>query len=208
MFRFFVKSVGKRWLSLGFVIACSATPLHAAVIWNEGISGDLSNDQANPTSFTLSPGINSIIGSVVNPADRRDWVMLTVPDGYLLSSVILASYISTDTIGFTGVQAGTAFVGSPDSAGSYLGYTHFGTGPGNVGADILPEMGIAAGATGFTPPLASGSYVFLIQQTGGAVTNYQFDYVVTPVPEPGLPLLLGGGLLLLAGSRRVRTGAS
>ena len=118
--------------------------------------------------------------------------MLAVPGGLQLSAVVLKAYSSTDQQGFTGVQAGTNFVGSALSAASYLGYAHFGTGAQNgalaptnlVGVDILPIMGntnLAAGSQGFLAPLPSGNYTFLIQQTGSAQTSYEFDYVATAV---------------------------
>ena len=177
------------------------TQAQAAVLWDESVSGDLTNNQAAPNTFTLSVGTNAIIGSLrtSSAADNQDWVALTVPVGLQLSAVVLAAYTSTDAQGFTGVQSGTNFVGSVNSPASYLGYAHFGTGPQNVGLDILPMMGdtnLAAGAQGFLPPLPSGTYTFLIQQTGTSQTGYQFDYVVTPIPEPSALLLVGLGVAI------------
>jgi hypothetical protein len=157
------------------------------VLWNESASGDLSNNPSAPTSFTLAPGVSSILGSVSGGPDTQDWVTLTVPSGLQLNSLVLASYQSLDFVGFTGVQAGTSFVGDPGVAGNYLGYTHFGM--STVGTDLLPSMGNAPGAQGFTPPLAEGSYTFVIQQLG-ANTAYQFDYTVTPIPEPSSVLIV------------------
>jgi hypothetical protein len=161
-------------------------------LWDESMSGDLSNNQAAPSTFSLASGANNVIGTV-GGGDTQDWITLTVPAGLQLSSLTLASYVSADVQGFTGVQAGTAFVGSVNDPAAYLGYAHFGTAADNgslptanlVGVDILPIMGnpsAAPGSQGFTPPLGSGSYVFLIQQLGSA-TSYQFGYGVTPVPE-------------------------
>jgi hypothetical protein len=84
-----------------------------------------------------------------------------------------------------------------------LGYTHFGPGAGNVGLDILPSMGTGAGSQGFTAPLAAGSYTFWIQQLG-ALTNYDFNFAVTRVPEPSSLLLavVGLGILPLLAHRR------
>ena len=128
----------------------------------------------------------------------------------MLSSDVLASYASTDSQGFTGVQAGSSFVGNPETTPSaYLGYAHYGTAASNgaagtlnlVGDNLLPIMGNtadASGSQGFTPPLAAGTYTFLIQQTG-ATTNYEFDFGVSPVPEPGSLCLIG-----LAGAMTMR----
>ncbi|MCI0535330.1 MAG: hypothetical protein L0Z50_08880 [Verrucomicrobiales bacterium] len=170
-------AANRRLTAVALACATLITETKAATFWNESIDGDLSNDQSAPSPFTLASGVNSVIGTVGGP-DDRDWLTLTVPAGLQLSSVSPAAYSSTDDVAFTGVQSGTAFVGSPTDAESYLGYAHFG--PDNVGVDILPNMGSAPGAQGFTPPLGSGSYVFLIQQLGAA-TSYQFDYNLTPV---------------------------
>src|SRR5207302_3789970 len=127
---------------------------------------------------------------------------------------------STDAQGITGFQFGSSFpggVGSEFLAGSYAGYAHFGTGATNpstplstVGVDLLPLMAdpsFAPGTTGFTPPLAAGTYTFLIQQGDPSTTGYRFNMTVRPVqvPEPGSSLcLLGmGGLAILALRRRL-----
>jgi hypothetical protein len=155
----------------------------AAIFWDE-TSGDLSNSQSSPTGFTLASGENSVVGSV-GSGDSQDWLRLTIPAGLQLSSMILSAFNSPDDTAFTGVQNGSTFAGNPGVASSYMGYTHFGTGPGNVGENLLAEMGTANGAQGFTPPLSEGDYTFLIQQANTSITTtYQFDYTVTPVPEP------------------------
>jgi hypothetical protein len=43
--------------------------------------------------------------------------------------------------------------------------------------------------------LGAGTYTFLVQQTGAAVVNYEFDLKLTPVPEPGEYALVAGALL-------------
>lgn len=67
--------------------------------------------------------------------------------------------------------------------------------------DVVGESCSDLGTAGFTAPLVSGNDVFLIQQTGSALTAYQFDFNVTAVPEPGCVWLLGG-LVLLGGRRQ------
>jgi len=197
-------------IGLLFSIVLAPLPAHAAVIWNSAVNGPLSASGSAPTAFNLTSGTNSII-STVGGGSQQNWVEIAIPSGLRLSELVLASYQSTDAQGFTGVQSGTTFVGSVNSAASYLGYTHFGTGATNgslpatnlVGTDVLPLMGNNAvtspGSQGFTPPLPDGDYVFLIQQLG-AMTNYQYDFDVTQVPEPVGAWLLGAagvGVLLL-----------
>ncbi|HEV8541773.1 MAG TPA: hypothetical protein VGR78_05225 [Verrucomicrobiae bacterium] len=173
------------------------------MFWNESGNGDLSNSQSAPNPFTLGSGANSVVGTVDGTTDSQDWIALTIPSGFQLSSIILQTYSSADSQGFTGFQSGSSFVGNPETtASAYSGFTHFGTGAQNgalapvnlVGADLLPIMADPAnapGAQGFTPPLGAGTYSFLIQQLGGS-TSYQFDYGVTPVPEPATEGVIAG----------------
>ena len=191
-------------------------PCAKATDYNESISGDLSNNQAVPTPLTLTLGSNAIIGSVNGGTDSQDWITFTIQPGFVMSSYVNAAYTSSDNQGFTGFQFGSAFAGSPGAAASYAGYAHFGTGATNpsiptstVGVDLLPLMAnpsVAQGASGFTPPLAAGTYTFLIQQLGSA-TNYEFDATVSAaVPEPAsLWLFAVGSVGLLALRRRKRT---
>lgn len=203
--------------ALGTLVTLTSlvTMAPASTIWNEGINGDLSDNQAAPNAFNLASGTNSIIGTV-GGGNSQDWVALTVPAGLELSSLVLAGYQSADSQGFTGVQAGASFVGSPFSATSYLGYAHYGTAATNgalpptnlIGADLLPLMGnttLAAGAAGFSGPLPSGTYTFLTQQLGG-LTNYQFDYNLVAVPEPSslVPTVLCITTLAFRRRRHVR----
>ena len=182
------------FLVFAAILQINLTHPYAAVFWDESLNGDLSNSRSSPSPFTLENGVNSLSGSLDGTTDPQDWITLTVPVGFQLSSLTLVSYTSTDAQGFTGVQSGSVFVGNPQTASPYLGYAHFGKGAQNgslptanlIGVDILPIMGntsAAPGSQGFTPPLAAGDYAFLIQQTG-ASTSYQFDYGVTAVPEP------------------------
>ncbi len=193
-------------------VMLAATQLHASVLWNESVNGSLSASGASPTALTLSDGVNAVIGTVGGSA-QQDWVALTVPTGFDLSSLVLASYVSTDSQGFFGVQVGPNFTSSVNSASSWLGYTHFGTGAANgslgpvnlVGADLLPIMGNnvvdSPGSQGFTPPLNAGTYTFLIQQLG-ASTAYEFDFDVTAVPEPSTFAILAVGALAFLGVLR------
>jgi hypothetical protein len=194
-----------------------------ATIYDEAISGDLSNDPLAPTALTLTPGLNSVSGTVAGfpefgGTDPQDWVSFTIPTGFVMTSYVNSKYVSVDDQGFTGFQVGSTFTGDQFAAGSYAGYAHFGTEATNpdgnpvasstVGVNLLPLMAnpnFAPGATGFTPPLGAGTYTFLIQQGDPNTTGYQFDMNVRAVPESGSSLcLLGiGGLAILALRRRL-----
>ena len=213
-------SVTKKSLFSVAVCALLAAAPAKAIIFDEAVSGDLSNNQAAPTALTLTPGLNSVIGTVkgFDNGDGQDWVSFTIPTGFVMTSYINSKYVSTDDQGFTGFQFGSSFPGGAGSEfleGSYAGYAHFGFAATNpdgtppsttVGVDLLPLMAnpiFAPGTTGFTPPLAAGTYTFLIQQGNPVLTSYQFDMNVRSVPEPGSSLgLLGMGSLAILALRR------
>lgn len=184
---------------------CVAAPLLLAlsgtafgdVIWNEAVNGDLSNDRFNPTALVLTPGVHSLIAT--SQGGDREFVRMTFTAA--LGSIVHVSWVSLDTTGFIGVQAGPTFTENPDApnVANILGYTHFGSGPGTIGQNILPQMGTGPGSIGFTPPLAAGVYTFWIQQLGGPST-YQLDFNV--IPAPGAGALAAAGLALLARRRR------
>jgi len=219
-------SVTKKSLVCAAVCALlvAAAPAKATIV-DEAVSGDLSNNQAAPTALTLTPGLNSVSGTVAGfpqfgGTDPQDWVSFTIPTGFVMTSYVNSKYGSTDDQGFTGFQSGSSFSGDEFVAGSYAGYAHFGTAAQNpdgnptssstVGVNLLPLMAdpsFAPGTTGFTPPLGAGTYTFLIQQGDPSTTGYRFNMNLraVSVPEPGSSLcLLGmGGLAILALRRRL-----
>src|SRR5438067_954562 len=118
-----------------FALLVAASPAKAT-IYDEALSGDLSNDKTAPTSLTLTPGLNSVSGTVAGfpqfgGTDPQDWVSFTIPSGFKMISYVNSKYVSTDDQGFTGFQFGPSFSGDPFVAGSYAGYAHSGTGANN-----------------------------------------------------------------------------
>jgi hypothetical protein len=190
-------------------------PAPAIVIWDEGIQTDFSNIQASPTYLLLGNGKNTIIGSVQTGADVNDWFTVTVPVGFQLDSLVNSAYDSVDDQGHIGFQISSVFVGAFNIDPSvYAGYSHFGHHAQNgsnpvfnsVDMDLFPIMQVqAAGSQGFSVPLGAGDYAFIIQQTG-EMTSYQFDFNVTPVPEPGTILLTGIGCMTLVHKLRKARG--
>src|SRR4029077_13961349 len=124
-------SVTKSLFSVAACALLAAAPAKA-IIFDETVSGDLSNNQAAPTALTLTPGFNSVIGTVngFDNGDGQDWVSFTIPTGFVMISYVNARYNSSDDQGFTGFQFGSSFPGGVDSefnAANYAGYAHFGT---------------------------------------------------------------------------------
>lgn len=177
------------FLGLTIVSCIVASPAVAVVVHDESLNGDLSNDRLIPTAYALALGTNSLVATSVS--GDREYVRFTVPAGFQLSQVVLASYAGIDGTAFIGVQAGSTLTEPPTgtNVANLLGWTHFGPVPGNVGTDILDNMGVGAGAIGFVGALAAGDYTFWIQQTGANAATYQMDFIL--VPAPGVAGLIG-----------------
>ncbi len=171
---------------------------HAATIYDESISGDLSGAFGAPTVLNFTGGSNIVIGSVFAAADVRDYLTFTLGPGQSLTALMLVVYDDPTTLppppsnandGNTGYHALYAGIptGVPGGGDNPLGGNHVNP---PVGVDLLPGLasgGISPGAPGFVSPLGPGMYTYVIQQTGPPVTDYTLDFVVIPVPA-ALPL--------------------
>lgn len=186
---------------------------------DEAVQGDLSGDRFAPTSFTLtwgSGGQNGLFGnniltgrtgrSALGVVDR-DYVLLEVPVGYVLSELRVGTQTTVGGGGsFIGLAAGPVVTTDPEgaSASGLLGWKLYGT--ADRGTDILDDMAAAGnGASGFTGPLDAGSYTLWIQELATGDFAYRFNLVLAPVPEPATIASLVAGLAAAAWrSRRGR----
>lgn len=183
----------------------------AGVVYHEEISGDLSGDGLAPTSVEVGAGSNEIYGRTgrtVEAGTDLDYFAISVPTGH--EFIALIEKAGTTTVGgvsFLAVQNGgqvTVPVSAADASG-LLGWIHY------FGAtedrDILAGLGSGGfGATDFVPPLPAGDYAFWVQDTGLGSASYGFDFVIAPLPEPGVAgaLLLACSALAAARLRRSR----
>ena len=190
----------------------------AATVWDESVNGDLSNDPLLPTTLTLAPGPNDVIGQAggapgpdaLAPFDQ-DFFTFTIPAGYELRSLtpvrLHLSTLQGDEFAFIGIQGGAQITHgvSPPSFGGdakgLLGWLHVPA--SDQGADILPAMGAAGnGATGFTGPLGAGRYSVWVQDDHPLSYDYSFDVAAVPEPSAWGMMLVGFGWLGLAARRR------
>jgi hypothetical protein len=195
-----------RALILAIFLLAAVRPAAGALVYHEGIQGDLSNDRLAPTTLMLGNGDSTVIGAA--RSGNIDYLSIVVPGGSQLDAILLAAYVSSSTLSFIAIQAGPVFTEPPTGTdvGNLLGWTHFG--PGQVGTDVLDDLAGGAGAIGFDRPLPSGTYTFWIQETGPMLSAYAFTFEVTQVPEPGSWALLLAGLGLVAAHARRRAAAA
>lgn len=166
----------------------AAIAIQGATIYDESISGDLSDSGLSATVLSFTSGSNQVLGTTgISTSFDRDYFTFTVPVGLQLDAIMLLSGTSfSSSVSFIGMQAGTQVTlpTSPPSADGLLGWHHYG--PGDIGQDILDDMSVpVAGSSGFSIPLAAGSYAIWIQETGPGPQTYGFDFMIgSSVPEP------------------------
>lgn len=180
--------MGFRNAATGVVVVCLSAGTVFGVDYAESIDGDLSGDQFNPTSLgVLGMGLHSI--SAISVAGDREYFHINIGPGTALGSITLVSFVSQSIQSFGAVESGTAVTTDPVGLdpSALLGWTHFGPGVGNVGTDILDDMGMGPGAIGFSGALGPGDYSFWFQETGPNTAAYALLVEVVPAgPTIGL----------------------
>jgi hypothetical protein len=199
-------------LAITFLYGIAA---HGSSIYDESVSGDLSNSGLTPTLLTVSVGSNDVIGTTGKSAAGvidRDYFTFTVPQGMDLTAVTVLP--GTQTLGalgesFIGIESGpqvTVLTTATDATG-LLGWFHYGS--GDIGMDILPFMGTSGdGSTGFNAPLAAGTYSLWVQEASVGTVNYGLDFTVGVTPEPASWTMLLTGMALLVGKTARRAARS
>jgi hypothetical protein len=191
-----------------------ATAAHGSTIYDESVSGDLSNSGLAPTLVSVSLGSNDLFGTTGKTGNTidRDYFTFTVPQGLELTAItVLPGTQTLGTLGdsFIGIQSGPEVTVSPTAADAtgLLGWFHYNT--GDIGVDILPLMGTSGDdSTGFTAPLPEGTYSFWVQEASVGTVPYGLDFSVATAPEPASWTMVFTGLALLAGNTARRAAKS
>src|SRR5271156_4125369 len=118
------------------------TAAHGDTIYNESVSGDLSNNGLAPTLLTVSLGLNDLFGTTgkTGTVIDRDYFTFTVPQGEELTAITVLP--GTETLGplgesFIGIESGPQVTVSTaaTTAAGLLGWDHYGA--ADIGVDIL-----------------------------------------------------------------------
>jgi hypothetical protein len=165
-------------IAIVLLLAAMAVPAGAAVIWNEGINGDLSSSEAAPTLISFGVGTNQILGSINgNPLDR-DYITFTIAAGQTLSHLNLIAF-SPDNLAFTAFNSGsTSFIPSGGTNGLFLSGIHISS--ADVSKDLMPFYDTRNVTTNSlaSPSLGPGTYCWMIQQTSPLLQSYTVEFVV------------------------------
>jgi hypothetical protein len=139
--------------------------------YNEYVAGDLPENGLAPFTLTLEAGANLLVAqsSSVDP----DFLRLIVPAGLVLDAIIVEFHSDPNQV-FLGLQSGpvwTAGSSGEIDPSQLLGWVDFPTDPlgSHIGEDLLDDLAVAAGASGFVPPLGSGAYTVLLQTQSSTI---------------------------------------
>ncbi len=194
----FAKRFNLIWL-LPFVLLSQTLSVGlGGLVWDEfSAQGDLSGSNTAPTSLTFVGGPNTVRGSTISSPIDRDFFKITIGPGQTLDTVILRAYTPATSpttqrsffaVGFGSTIASISSA-SPDVNGNLIRQS-------DVNTDVLDNLGLAGQTgNGFTGPLGPGDYTFWFQETAVNINNYEFEFNISPVPEPSSLMLLAVGLI-------------
>ena len=185
--------------SLFLLAACGGDgPSTVVKNYAESVDGDLSNNRERPTRFEIGTGTTSLSGTVIGEDDNGDkdpdYFTITVPEGGVLSELVLTNFEADfDSGAFIAIVEGRTFsvedLGNDTDATALLGYALFGG--EELDENLLPLMvegnrGGGEAPIGFDVPLPAGNYSFWVQQTGPE-TQYALQFRLDLAgPEEGV----------------------
>lgn len=159
--------------------------------------GDFSTDAANPSAIVLPEGgETTIVSNLEGGHLDRDFITVTIPDGYRLADLILTDYqADPGNAGFIGLKLGGDFVTDPPIPG--LGNTPDGVvepgdlegghiiNDGDIGTDLLPAMNASPfGFAGFDEDALTGDVTIWLNQ-GGSASEATLTFVTEEISVPG-----------------------
>lgn len=166
---------------------------NADIVWNESVSGDLSNFDTSPTSLSFSVGVNDVIGTIGGRRNRNNG------DGYDVFSFTIGANDTLTSINVNDYQVS----GGNTSTGFNL-YRSDGTFLGGEAIDVGDINGDVLDLTG-AGDLGAGDYYVEMREFSAPNQSYSFGFnVVTAVPEPTSLVVVFGVVTLMASRRRNR----
>lgn len=191
------------------VVAIHATltsSTYAVVIYDEGVSGDLPNNKADPLpNFVLVEGENKVKGVIEPPADGSDNFEFIVPEGLKLDNIIVEQSNDDEPDPFAFYISELHWESfEPDDGWTLILYNlHNDTPSGGTSLiDLTPETIEPIE----TPPLTNDDIYpvlpspdpYKIEFKVALDPTYTITFITSPIPEPGTLILLtiGGAALL------------
>lgn len=186
-----------RLLSIATFLFALSQAASSAVIYDEAISGDLSNTPLSPTLLILSAGENVVRGTAGGTgydaatylAEDPDIFTITIPVGKVLTAIDLTRIEAVDgSLGalgfFTAISVGSTIRTDLAPGSGALLSNAFVQGPVNLLADFANGSSVG-GLPAFSIPLSAGTYTLWFQEISARV-NYEVSFTTVPVPEPGV----------------------
>jgi hypothetical protein len=168
--------------AIALLVAALAVPAaNAATVWDETVNGDLSSSEAAPTPIALAIGSNVLAGTINGLPLDRDYITFTVPSGFILTQMNLATF-TPNNLAFSALNTGsTSYVPSGATNGLFLSGIHITS--ADIGFNLLTFFDTRNVTTNSlpSPGLGAGTYCWMIQQTNPIVQTWKVDLILQGV---------------------------